>query len=173
MGRKLLFLYCATFVWLVTAIFADAASPPIAFSYVTLDYPGAHDTQLNGINGGKIVGDWETNSSTLFPNSFLYDGASFKSIAFPGADPNLGTQAFGISGNLIAGIYWTPSPNIHEHGFLYDGNSYTTIDDPLANSFYANQGGVFGISGNHLVGEYIDSASHGQSFFTMGHILRH
>jgi len=80
------------------------------------------------------------------------------------------TEAWGISGNNIVGFYGPDNyyfPNISSgHGFIYNilTSTYTTLDDPLGvDGTYA-----LGISGNNIVGYYVDGSSYLHGFLYNG-----
>jgi hypothetical protein len=123
-------------------------------TYTTLDVPGAHQgpnqgTFIFGISGGNVVGYYTSN--TFYPESvtyenrgFIYDGSTFTTLNFPGANS---TRALAVSGGNVVGDY-------DGHGFIYDGSTFTTLDSP--------QGGnttPLGISGNRVVGFYFDQST--------------
>jgi hypothetical protein len=80
--------------------------------------PGAANTQLIGIDGGNIVGSYETNSGDCYYHGFLYNGTNWITLDMPGAST---TMAFDIDGSTIVGWYTdNSSGNYHpQHGFLY------------------------------------------------------
>jgi len=87
-----------------------------------LAYPGATDTEANGINdSGEIVGLY-----IVLPNEhgFLYSGGIFTTIDYPGA---IWTQLWGVNNvGEVVGTYWSNG----QHGFLYTGGTFTSIDYP-------------------------------------------
>jgi len=129
-------------------------------TYSTLTNPSFPSREVipYAISGNKIVG---ANNSAPF-GSFLFDGTNWTDLNDPQA-LNGATFAQGIDGNRIVGSY----ENITGyHGFLYDGTNWTTLDDPLA-----QQGGGFGtfvtgISGNTIVGWYLDTSNVFHGFTT-------
>lgn len=86
-----------------------------AYSYVTVDYPGAAATSLSGINArGDIVGSF-VDSEGMSHGFVLRDGV-FTTIDIPGAH---GTDARGIgpAGDVVGG-YWLPGePMVNIHGY--------------------------------------------------------
>ena len=136
-----------SFMTLVAAVMLSAAvaSPSLAITYTTLDFPGGTSTEAHGIDGSNIVGSY--TDATTKPHGFLYNGSTYTTL-----DDPLGTQgtiAYGISGSKVVGTYYDATGN--GQGFLYDGSSYTTIDDPLA---VGVENDAIGISGNTIVGLY-------------------
>lgn len=144
--KRTLFL---TIVLVMTGAFARPGNA--AYSFSTIDIPGAYETYAFGISGDNIVGYYSDASGT---HGFLYDGTRHVNIDVPGA---LRTTPIGISGNRIVG-YYTDSGGIH--GFLYDGTRFQTIDVPGGYETYA-----YGISGNNIAGYYRNaSGTHGFIF---------
>lgn len=141
-------LSCGLFLLAV----ASCSTAAVAQSYITLDYPGAHGTDLGGIDGSNIVG-----SATTLPGGFLYNGSVFTQIVHPlGVN---GTYPHGISGNNIVGYFEDSAGK--DHGFVYNlsTSAYTTLDDPNAPSLPHRGTYAAGISGDSIVGHYCDSSS--------------
>ena len=137
---------------LVALLWTAAASPSLAITYTTLDYPGSLTTFANDIDGNNIVGAYR-DSLSIF-HGFLYNGATYTTLDYPGS---LSTFAFGIDGNNIVGFYTGPSGG---HGFLYDGTTYTALDYPLVTGVT----NAFGIDGNNIVGAYTTGSSGSSGF---------
>ena len=92
-----------------------------------IDFPGATDTSLTGINdAGEVVGTYRTGSVS---SGFSDNNGVFTSIAYPGA---ISTTVTGINdeGDIV-GTFADPS-ELFQHGFLLHQGQYTEIDDPLA-----------------------------------------
>lgn len=157
-------------------------------TYTTLYVPGAKETRnyynrANGIDGNNVVGYYDTEDNKR--SAFLYDGVSYTSFML---GTNI-TEAYGISGDNIVGAYtytweswnfWrgfmyggTINSNLplfgigidgsnivggvsfdNTVGAMYDGENYTFFSMPGAQSTMA-----YDISGNNVVGSYIDSGS--------------
>jgi len=99
--------------------------------YKTIDYPGAADTSLRNINeSGKVVGWYNLDGEGFGFNEtygFLYDGASYISVAFPGpfSGFSLETSMNGINNNdTVVGGYWVGGTR----GFIYKDGVVTTYD---------------------------------------------
>lgn len=129
--------------------YVDAKNVPHGFlfdgsAYTTIDSPlGAHGTQLWGISGQKIVGTYFGSFSTQ--GGFVYDGTSFTNLVPPSGT----TFAYDVEGNKVVGGQGSA-------GFIYDGSQYT---QPLGGNLPGinDQSFTFtGISGNRLVGNYVD-----------------
>ena len=79
-----------------------------AYTYTTLDVPGASYTYAYGIDGGNIVGHYWDDGIL----GFSYDGSSYTTLDVPwGAY----TEAYDIDGGNIVGRY---SHTNGAHGFL-------------------------------------------------------
>jgi len=127
------------------------SSPSLAqvSEFIRIDFPGAAQTQVWGINGsGQIVGFYNSPS-----RGFLLDGGNFSTIDFPGATQ---TYVSGIndSGQMVGG-YTVPN---FGHSFLLDGGSFSPIDFPGATNTQA-----WGINDSgQIVGRYSDgTGTHG------------
>jgi hypothetical protein len=90
----------------------ETAFANIAYSFTTIDVPGARDTQTLGINdSGQIVGRFVDATGA---HGFVDTGGSFTTIDVPGA---LSTQgAFGINDNGQIVGWWFDATG--DHGFL-------------------------------------------------------
>jgi len=97
-------------------------------NFAHLDYPGALDTFPSGISArGEIVGNWDTDQSTIGHGFLIYRG-QFVSIDVPDAAAD-STAANGVNERgQIVGIYADADGN--SHGFLTDGSTFTTLDCP-------------------------------------------
>ena len=140
----------------VVGYFLDASADVHGFvfsgsTFTALDDPRAvGSSYLSGIEGKNIVGGYWGGAG-----GFLYNGSTFTKLPAPLRTAN------GISGSNIVGSYGsTPS-----HGYLYNGSTYKTIDYPLAGvkGTYAQA-----ISGNKIVGYYLDSSSKSHGFLYDG-----
>ncbi len=152
---------------LIPPIAAFVTKIGIGTNYITLTFPGALQTAALGINGNNIVGwyqdivnglGWYENTNGV-THGFVYDGSSYNSIDYPGADQ--ATFASSISGNDIVGGYanvWGATGN----GFLYNGTTYTPL--PVVSETHA----PYGISGNNIVGNYDDSSGMTHGFLYDG-----
>jgi len=131
-----------------------AAQTPPHYSYTIIDYPGAFNTGVFGINRtGELSGTFFGSDGVA--HAFIYKERKFSAISFPKADRTFG---FGINntGSIVG--YYIDSDNV-THGFLYDGKSYSTVDYPKAKTTRAN-----GINGSgEIVGGFVDEsgATHG------------
>jgi hypothetical protein len=123
-------------------------------SYRTLD-TAAYSTRLTGISGNRILA---IGGGGAGEGSFLYDGTSWTSLAYPGA---VKTYAQGIWGSSIVGWYYDGTSD--SHGFLFDGTNWTTLDFPTVYGVQA-----YGISGQRIVGAYQDGISYSSQGFLYG-----
>jgi probable HAF family extracellular repeat protein len=114
------------FVLALTPVTASMASGP--YTFFTLDYPGAINTSVNGVNDkGQVVGGFETTETT---HGFLWKSGRFTVIDVPGA---LVTEAFGINTKgQIVGVYSNGGFS-SRHVFLRDKDGgLTTLAPPNA-----------------------------------------
>ena len=141
-------------------------------SYTTVDFPGAGDSQLTGINDrGQDTGvfDFGGGGSTQCPGphcqavSFLAESGDFTVFEDPNAAPN---QTFASSINdlgQICGFYNDPSGNTLAFVRDSDRNRFRTVTFPSADAFsFAGQINNLGT----LAGEY--RINFEQGFLTTG-----
>jgi hypothetical protein len=88
-----------------------------AGTWNTLDFPGASQTHITGIDGSNIVGYYGPSYSQ---HGFIYDGTNWTTIDMPTAKS---TQVHGISGNVIVGEYSDPDLFGIWYSFFYDGTN--------------------------------------------------
>jgi probable HAF family extracellular repeat protein len=115
-----------------------------AVSWQTVDFPGARDTVVNGINtSGQMVGQYDATGT----HGFLLSAGVFTTIDYPGA---VDTYCEGINDNGdIVGIYVAAGGS--NHGFLMQGQTFTSLDFPGASRYTQ----AFGINNAvQVVGEY-------------------
>jgi probable HAF family extracellular repeat protein len=130
---------------LAAASSADAA----AYTFTTIDAPGADLTRAFGINNaGQIVGSIE-NPSPGPPQGFVYNTGLFTPLNVPGASE---TDVRGINnGGQIVGFFQDIAGY---HGFLDVGGSFSRIDVPGAVRTNAlginNAGQIVGSFGNSV-----------------------
>ncbi len=142
----------------------SALGSTIQVQYKTLDYPGQSDTELNGIDGTNIVGDYDSPTG-----GFLFNGSTFTQIVDPLGKG--GTFPYAISGEIVVGSYelTVSTSSVFVHGFVYNGSTYTTIDDPLmGKGGFLGGTNLFGISGNRIVGDFTDSIGETHGFLHDG-----
>ncbi len=125
-------------------------------TFTTLDAPGAPDgvgqgTFIGGVSGDTVVG-WTGSGSG--GHGFIYNGSTFSTLDFPLSDF---TRLRGISGGIIIG-------DAALAGFIYDGSAFTR----LRYSPEYNSTTPYGISGNTVVGTYLDEF--GQTHGFIAHI---
>jgi len=122
------------------------------YTYKTIDYPGATNTSIYGINNlGQVVGHFgEGMYSGLGEHAFTYDKGVYTEIKYPGSNS---TMAYGIndSGQIVGDYTIGEGDGSGGHIFLYDGKSYKNIDVPGADVSFAR---AINNSGQ-IVGNYI------------------
>lgn len=118
-------------------VLALAAAPLAALDHIqVVDYPGATNTQINGMNdAGDVVGFYVDSAQKT--HGFVLKQGKFTSFDFEGATATQG-RAINNSGD-IAGLY-THDDGL-QHSFLYSGGTFTRIDVPNA-----NYTGAFGLN---------------------------
>jgi probable HAF family extracellular repeat protein/YD repeat-containing protein len=100
--------------------------------FVTIDFPGARETQLTRINDrGWIVGRYETtppDPGRRFRGFLRQHDGELVMINYPGA---ISTQPLGINNRgQVVGQYVTPDGT--SHGFRWERGRFATIDRPGA-----------------------------------------
>jgi uncharacterized membrane protein len=94
--------------------------------FTTIDYPGATQTFVNGINSaGDIVGGWVDTAGN--EHGFLLHDGAFTSFDYPVAD---WTVAYGITpqGDIV-GQYGLPSEkDLVTHGFILKNGTFSPIE---------------------------------------------
>jgi uncharacterized membrane protein len=96
--------------------------------YTTLDYPGATDTDISGINDlGQMVGFYETPSAA---GAFYYDGSNFTTLNAPGCTSD-NTRAAGINdlGQIVGYCESTGQ------SFLLSDGTYSFFQVPGTDTF--------------------------------------
>jgi len=134
---------------LFVAVSTAIAQKALHYTYTIIDYPGAFNTGVFGINrSGQMSGTFF--GSDGIARAFIYTEGKFSTVNYPKADRTFG---FGINdaGSIVG--YYIDSDN-RSHGFLYDGKNFTAIDYPNAKTTRAN-----GINGSgEIVGGFVDDA---------------
>ena len=125
----------------------------IDYTFTTIDYPGADETSIFGINNsGQIVGSYTDSTGQ---HGFILDGGNFTTIDYPGAQYSY-VRGINDSGQIV-GSY---TDSTGQHGFILDGGNFTTIDYPggwLSSVHGINDSG-------QIVGRYADSGYRGFLF---------
>jgi hypothetical protein len=123
-----------------------------------LTFPGADFTVGKGINkAGDIVGQYSSQTGSLFGDSFLLKNGTYTTIDFPDSPGTFATK-INDDGEIV-GTYIDPDFQ-HFHGFTYLNGKFTTIDLPG----FAGTTDVEGVNNlGDLVGAYIggDNLWHG------------
>lgn len=170
---------CLILISLCAVVVFFCPAYTMADTWRTLDFPGASETYIYGIDGSNLVGCYKDATSNY--HGFLYNRSSknWTTLDNPGASY---TYAFCIKGDkiggngflynmtsgiwtypLYSGSYGTGTHGIsgdkfvgefsydgnRKHGFIYDGTNWTKLDFPGARSSYA-----WGIDENNIVGVY-------------------
>jgi probable HAF family extracellular repeat protein len=102
--------------------------------FITVSYPGALQTFLNGINDhGQIIGNY-LDGKTDLEHAFLYQNGEFTPFDFPGS---LYTIVNGINNEgQIVGVYVTDSVSHPvSHPFVYDHGVFTPFPKPADAQF--------------------------------------
>ena len=112
----------------VVMLLATVSGAGPSFQFISIDFPGAVLTQVQGINpGGEIVGLYRDSAGRQ--HGFLFSGGNFSSIDYPGA---IATDARGISpgGDIVGAFTNAPGgpPNIH--GYLLSQGAFSEVQFP-------------------------------------------
>ena len=142
----------------VVGWYLNAHETPVGFkrtnngSFITLTFPGASSTMVNGINDTEAaVGSYTDSNGKL--HGFLTNAGHWATLDFPNTT---GTELFGISNaNVIVGIDHSTEQG---RAFLYKNGKFEVISVP--NSF-ATQ--ATGISANGLIVGYVVMNGNGSS----------
>lgn len=110
-----------------------------------------------GVSGSSIVGIYGDSNNRN--QGFRYDGQTWESLMFPGAES---TVARGVSGNRIVGFFGNTTGSDNQ-GFVYDGTNWTTLNYPGARATYPR-----GVDSSNIVGSYVDSNGHAHGFLYNG-----
>ena len=131
----------------------------VAYTYGTLDVPGAANTDANGINDtSQVVGSYLDAKGIT--HGFIYSGGSYSTLDPPGSTYT-SAQGINASGQII-GTYQDASGMTRSFSFI--GGNYTTLTAPGATYTYAN-----GISSNgQIVGSYVDTSGVTHGFLYSG-----
>ncbi len=116
---------------------------------------------LEGTSTGNVVLATFTDATS--------PAGGFTTLNPPGAYQGKATPT-GVSGNNVVGVYWDAS-NIR-HGFLYNGSTYTTLTPPgtavEGSGYQLGTTSAAGVSGNNVVGWYIDANSQTHAYLYNG-----
>lgn len=121
-------------------------------SVTTLDAPGAQSTQLSGISGNNIVGQYTLPTSVT--RGFLYDGVNWTTLQFQYNGKTAYVLPNGIDGTRMVGACWAlirPGVEVYS-GAYYDGNTWSLLDYPGIGNLIPTA-----ISGDNIVGYYTDT----------------
>ena len=130
-------------------------------SATTIDYPGAPQTMLTGINKwDSMVGSYQYNDDADFGPEWtgfkMWKNGSFAPIGVPGAT-NTYPSSISDTGTVVgwyeAGLVpFTPYP---DHGFVLTNGVYKTVDYPNAFRTFLNDVNSAGV----VVGSWVNSDS--------------
>lgn len=128
----------------VVGTYRDAVGVWHGYSYdgqewATIDYPGSTRSSVAAIDGNVLVGSFSIGGTS---GAFVHDGTSFSELKHAASV----VRPLGIESQTIVGM-------LDNDGFVYDGVTWTRLAYPGATSTSLED-----ISGNRMVGVYIDSA---------------
>jgi len=116
---------------------------------LSVDVPGATETDCNGINRSGVVVGYYVDSGGA-NHGFALVGKVFKYFDVLGAE---GTFIYGINDSNQA-VGWYVDGKFVTHGFLYNAGKVTTLDPPgstLTNAWSINNAGT-------IVGTFVDGS---------------
>jgi YVTN family beta-propeller protein len=126
-------------------------------SFITIDYPGATETNVREINNNGVMAGRYLDSQQIIHGFVLQSGA-FTAINFPGA---VNTAIWGINDNGDLVGRYDNGGDTASHGFLLRNGVYTTIDPP--NSTYTFALGIN--NAGQIVGYWYDAEGILHGFF--------
>lgn len=131
---------------LMIALFAAAPVAVASYPYTEFAVPGANGTEIQGISGSTIYGDYLDANSAY--HGFVLNNGQLTTFNAPqaGSGGQQGTVVTGISGTAAVGFF-VDSSGVY-HGFTESGGDYSTFDDPSS----ANGTLLYGIDGQNLIG---------------------
>lgn len=141
---------------LVIALIAAAPVAVASYPYTEFAVPGANGTEIQGISGSTIYGDYLDANSTY--HGFVLSNGQLTTFNAPqaGSASKQGTVVTGVSGSEVVGYIY--DANSFRHGFIETGSVYSTLDAPGAQPL-TNGGTIFtAIDGQNEVGCYLDSS---------------
>jgi hypothetical protein len=155
------------YLWVLAALFCFARAAE-AISWTPLDYPGAKETYITGIDGDTPVGYYSTissyNNRVINPHGFVYDGQTWTTLDCPRRlESSLAidfTMIEGIDNGIIVGnchVTNISRNNYYERqsGFIYDGQTWSLLNYPGASNTYAQA-----IDGSNIAGYYTDATGY-------------
>src|SRR5215468_6775609 len=142
---------------------AEKLNSPVAYDFVSIDYPTAPETIFDGINDHGWIAGWfnfTPASSPVGDTPVVYRDGVFQVINIPGAT---GGRAISINkkGKVVGGY---EDAGGAEHGFEWSDGKLSTIDFPGA-PLTAVQGVN---DSNQIVGAYLDASGDVHSFLLSG-----
>ena len=117
------FALSAIVVFCSSLLIAQSKVETLNLTFMTIDVPGAGETNVAGINSnGDMVG-WYSQAFNTPSSGFLLSGGTFTYLNYPGG---YDTEATGITdAGLIVGNAYTSSEGAA--GFTYQGGVFNTI----------------------------------------------
>lgn len=134
----------------------------------TLDFPGATQTQVLGINeSGTVVGEgdfFDANGNLLSYHGFTWKNGAFSEVDVPGSAD---TSVVGINaaGDLV-GLWDTGVSSPIGHGFLFSNGQFTSFDVPVAGATVTQPDDIN--ASGQIVGLYVDAAGAIHGFLMAG-----
>jgi hypothetical protein len=130
----------------------------------TIDYPGAFDTVLTGINRwGTIVGYYTTSTAAHFRGFKRYSGGGFATVSIPNYS-DIMPMDINDSG-VIDGFLGAAGP-VNVHGFWLWQSNWQILDDP---DYPPSTTGMNGIAdGQSYVGQAFDSNGTAHAIWLQG-----
>lgn len=130
----------------------------------TIDYPGAFDTVLTGINKyGTIVGYYTNSTGGHFKGFKRYSGGGFATVSIPNYS-DIMPMDINDSG-VITGTLGAGGP-VGIHGFWWWQGNWQVLDDP---NYPPSTTGMNGLGrGQSFVGQAFDSSGTGHAIWLMG-----
>lgn len=160
-------------MWVLAALFCFARAAE-AISYASLDYPGAKETYITGIDGDTIVGYYSNYDSfdydalygrkLIDPHNFVYDGQTWTTLdcprvlESPSGRPDYISRAKieGIDNGNIVGTCRASRASCYGYcGFIYDGQNWKLLSFPGA-----RETNIQGIDGSNIAGSYRDATGY-------------
>jgi YVTN family beta-propeller protein len=147
LAKGIAFLNLVILIVLATVILAPQTA--LAQNFMTVDYPGATLTTVEGINNkGAMAGYYEDAQNV--GHGFVLQNGVFTNIDFPNA---VDTFAYGINDSgVVVGFY--DDSLFASHGFLLSNGVYTTFDHPNSDTVATGINNV-----GQIVGYYYQASS--------------
>jgi len=142
---------------LVIALVAAAPLAVASYPYTEFAVPGANGTEIQGISGSTIYGDYLDANSTY--HGFVLSNGQLTTFSAPqaGSASQQGTVVKGVSGSEVFGYIYDANSGLH--GFAETGGVYSMLDAPGA--VQTTNGGTIltAIDGQNEVGSYSNGSA--------------